>query len=103
MAKKKEMSQTAGTSSFRDPFSEIAHNDNRAFKVKCGPIQPSLNFPQKQPGRRKYRLKKMVPKIQLGGTFGDQGRIQRGRMWGMHFPHQPISTMFLLLMNNIFP
>ena len=42
--KKKKMSLTAGTSSSRDPFSEVIYNINRAFVVKCGPIQPSLNF-----------------------------------------------------------
>ena len=48
------MSKTVGTSSSRDFFSEIVHNDNRAFVVKRGPNQPSLNFPQTQQRRRKY-------------------------------------------------
>ena len=53
--------QTAGTSSSRDPFSEIVRNDNPAFVVKCGPMQPSLNFPQTPQLQRKYRFQKYDP------------------------------------------
>ena len=60
------MSQTAGTSSSGNSFSEIVHNENRVFVVKCGPIQPSLNFPQTQQGQRKYRLKKNGTKNSTG-------------------------------------
>ena len=68
------MSQTAGTFCSRDPFSEVVYNDNRAFVVKCGPIQPSLNFPQAQQGQRKYRFKK-------NGTKNSTGwNIRRFRM-----------------------
>ena len=62
----KKLSQTAGISSSRDSFSEIVHNDNRTFVLKCGPIQPSLNFPQTQQGQRKYRFQKNGTKNSTG-------------------------------------
>ena len=63
---KKKKFQTTGSSSSSDSFSEIVHNDNQAFAVKCGPIQPSLNFPQAQQGQRKYSFKKNGTKNSTG-------------------------------------
>ena len=36
----------------RDPAFEKVNNDNRAFLIQCGPIRPSINFPQTNQGRK---------------------------------------------------
>ena len=74
------MSQTAGTSSSRDPFSEILHNDYRAFVVECGPIQTSLNFPQTQ------QEKENTVEVSKNGTKNSTGwSIWRFRMLRFDF------------------
>ena len=42
----------------RDPAFEKINDDNRAFLIQCGPIRPSINFPQTDQGRKKYRFSK---------------------------------------------
>ena len=42
----------------RDPAFEKVNDDNRAFLIQCGPIRPSIDFPQTDQGRKKYRFSK---------------------------------------------
>ena len=42
----------------RDPAFEKVNDDNRAFLIQCGPILPSIDFPQTDHGRKKYRFSK---------------------------------------------
>ena len=57
-------------------------DDNRAFVVKCGPIQPFLNFPQAQQGQRKYRFQKKKNGIKNSGAYLGEGGIVQ---WSPHF------------------
>ena len=42
----------------RDPAFEKVNDDNRAFLIRCGPIRPSIDFPQTDQDRKKYRFSK---------------------------------------------
>ena len=42
----------------RDPALEKVNDDNRAFLIQCGRIRPSIDFPQTDQGRKKYRFSK---------------------------------------------
>ena len=36
----------------RDPAFEKVNDDYRAFLIQCGPIRPSIDFPQTDQGRK---------------------------------------------------
>ena len=36
----------------RDPAFEKVNDDNRAFLIQCGPIRPSIDFPQTDQGQK---------------------------------------------------
>ena len=48
----------AATNRDRDPAFEKVNDDNRAFLIQCGPIRPSIDSPQTDQGRKKYRFSK---------------------------------------------
>ena len=42
----------------RDPTFKKVNDDNRAFLIQCGPIRRSIDLPQTDQGRKKYRFSK---------------------------------------------